>query len=367
MAAAGTEDTSPALPAVAQVDAGNVEDLALGAAVLGSGGGGDPRVGAAAIAAALGPGDAVRLTPASAVAPDAWIAAVALVGATFVMLERLPSGDEFAAAVRALQRHAGVRLDAICGLETGGANAMIPVLCARLLDLPLIDADGMGRAFPRIEQTVFTPAGISATPLVLADSTGNTIIIEASANTSVERLTRAVLPALGGWAAAAGYLMRGSDCAARAIQGTFSRALHIGAAIRRARVASSPAAGRDLIREAGGQLVFEGLVIEVRQRTSLSPGTATLEHRHDRKSVLRVELADELLLAIADGEVAAAVPDIICALDSRRAAAVAADRITAGQELDIWRFAAPGAWYRDPGAALASLPAFGLAPVGSVG
>jgi DUF917 family protein len=345
-----------------QVNAGNAADLALGAAVLGSGGGGDTRLGAAAIAAALGPSGAVDLVPTGNLGPDAWVAAVASVGATSVMLERLPSGDEFVTAVQALQRHAGVRLDAILGLEAAGANALVAVLCARWLDLPLIDADGMGRAFPGIEQTVFTAAGISATPLVLANSTADTMIIEAGSNASVERLARAALPALGGWAATAGYLMRGSECADHAIHGTFSRALGIGVAIRRAQLGDAV----PLIREAGGHLLFEGLVTEVRQRTSHRPGTVTLEHRGDRKRVLRIELADELLLAIEDGEVVAAVPDIICALDSRRLTAVGADGITTGQELDIWRFAAPDAWSRSPGAALVSLPAFGLAAVESL-
>jgi hypothetical protein len=350
--------------AQAQVNAGNAADLALGAAVLGSGGGGDTRTGATAIAAALRAGDSVPLVPAAAVGPDAWVAGVMAVGATSVMLERLPSGDEFTAAVRALQRHAGVRLDAVLGMEGAGANALLSVLCAHWLDLPLIDADGMGRAFPRIEQTIFTAAGIRAAPLVLANSTADIMIIEADSNASVERLARAALPALGGWAAAAGYLMRGRDCAAHAIGGTFSRALDIGAAIRRARLGgSSGPTGAGPIRQAGGHLLFEGVVVEVRQRTSLGPGTVTLEHRGDRRRALRVELADELLLAIEDGRVAAAVPDIICALESRRLTTVGADSITAGQELDIWRFAAPGAWYRSPGADLVGLPAFGLAPV----
>jgi uncharacterized protein len=355
----GQVSVSPAHP---RVSAAVVNDLAVGAAVLGSGGGGDTRSGAAAIRAALGAAGTVRLIPAGSLRPDAWVAAVASVGATAVMLERLLSGDEFVTAVRALERHAGVRLEAICGLEAAGVNALIAVLCAQWLDLPLIDADGMGRAFPGIHQTVFAAAGISATPLVLTDSTADTMIIEAGSSASAERLARAVLPALGGWAAASGYLMRGSECAEHAIGGTFSRALGIGAAIRRAR----PGGATGLIREAGGHLLFEGLVVEVRRRTSHGPGTVTLEHRTDRGRVLRVELADELLLAIEDGKVAATVPDIICALDSRRLATIGADRITAGQELDIWRFAAPDAWSRPPAAALVDLPAFGLAPVAAL-
>jgi DUF917 family protein len=60
------------------------------------------------------------------------------------------------------------------------------------------------------------------------------------------------------------------------------------------------------------------------------------------------------------------VPDIICALDSRRLTTIGADGVSAGQELDIWRFAAPEAWSRPGGAALVSLPAFGLASVESL-
>ncbi len=348
-----------------EVSAGNVDDLALGAAVVGSGGGGDTRAAATAARVALTAHGPVRLTPAAELDPGAWVAAVAAVGATSVMVERLPSSEEFVAAVRGLERHAGVRIAAIQGIEAGGINALIPVLCACWLGVPLIDADGMGRAFPGIDQTVFTAAGLSASPLVLVDSAENALVIQASSNASAEHLARAALPALGGWAAAAGYLMRASDCLRHSIKGSFSRARRLGAAVRKARLASAPAA-RHLLGEAGGTLLFQGTVIEVRQRTSGIPGVATLEHRAGRQRTLRIELADELLLAVADGELAAAVPDIICALDSRRVRPVLADQISPGQELDVWRFAAPAEWSAPPHARLGGLAAYGLAPAEEV-
>lgn len=344
-----------------EVSAGNVDDLALGAAVVGSGGGGDTRAAATAARIALAAQGPVRLTPAAELAPDVWVAAVAAVGATSVMVERLPSSEEFVAAVRGLERHARVRVAAVQGIEAGGINAVIPVLCARWLGVPLIDADGMGRAFPRIDQTVFAAANLAASPFVLVNSAGNTLVIQASGNAAAEHLARAALPALGGWAAAAGYLMPAADCVRHAIKGSFSRALRLGAALRRARLASPPAA-REIIEAAGGTLIFQGTVIEVRQRTSGIPGVATLEHRGGRERTLRVELADELLCAVADGELAAAVPDIICALDSRQVRPVLADRIGPGQELDVWRFAAPAEWSRPPSNRLGGLAAYGLAP-----
>ena len=44
---------------------------------------------------------------------------------------------------------------------------MLPIAACARLGLPLVDADGMGRAFPELQMVTFTIGGISASPMAL--------------------------------------------------------------------------------------------------------------------------------------------------------------------------------------------------------
>src|SRR5438093_11197797 len=98
----------------------------------------------------------------------------AMMGAPTVLVEKIPRGDELVRAFEALQERLGRPITHIAPAEVGGINSTLPVAAAARLRLPLIDADGMGRAFPEVQMVTPTIYGISATPMALADEKGNT-------------------------------------------------------------------------------------------------------------------------------------------------------------------------------------------------
>ncbi len=49
----------------------------------------------------------------------------------------------------------GQKVSALISAEIGGANALEPVIAAAMAGLPVIDGDGMGRAFPEVQMTTF--------------------------------------------------------------------------------------------------------------------------------------------------------------------------------------------------------------------
>lgn len=69
-------------------------------------------------------------------------------------------------------------------------NSMLPIAAAARLGLPLVDADGMGRAFPELQMVTFTMAGVSATPMALVDEKGNSAIFNTITNKWTEELAR---------------------------------------------------------------------------------------------------------------------------------------------------------------------------------
>ena len=75
------------------MDTTQIEDLARGAAVFGTGGGGDPYIGSLLARQALS-GGPVSVLDLAEVPDDAHVLFVAMMGAPTVMVEKLPSLDE---------------------------------------------------------------------------------------------------------------------------------------------------------------------------------------------------------------------------------------------------------------------------------
>ena len=70
-------------------------------------------------------------------------------GAPIVIVEKLPAGDDMIRAFEALGRYSGRQPRGTMSIEAGGLNSIMPIYVAARLRIPMVDCDGMGRAFPR--------------------------------------------------------------------------------------------------------------------------------------------------------------------------------------------------------------------------
>ena len=70
--------------------------------------------------------------------------------------EKLPRGTEVIRAFEALGDYVGRRPTHTTSIEAGGLNSTTPFVVAAQLGIPLVDADGMGRAFPEIQMIIAT-------------------------------------------------------------------------------------------------------------------------------------------------------------------------------------------------------------------
>ena len=126
----------------------DIESLAVGAWVLGTGGGGNPYLPLLNMRALYRDGHRVKLMDAADLDDDDWIGTVANMGAPLVGQERLTDSLTLARAVSVMERHIGQRFRALMGMEIGGANGVRPFMAAAHLDRPVVDSDTMGRAYP---------------------------------------------------------------------------------------------------------------------------------------------------------------------------------------------------------------------------
>src|SRR5690606_23487016 len=160
-----------------ELKAEHLADLARGATLLGTGGGGDPYIGRMLVERVLGDGSITILDP-DEVADDLFVIPTAQMGAPTVMVEKIPAGTEPTAALRALEGHLGRSAQATMPIECGGINSMIPLIVAAETGLPVVDADGMGRAFPELSMETFAVYGVHGSPLALAGERGEKVIID---------------------------------------------------------------------------------------------------------------------------------------------------------------------------------------------
>src|SRR5207253_10203912 len=106
---------------------------------------------------------------------DALVVSAGGMGAPVVSWEKLPQGEEEAEAVRALEEHLGRRVDAIAPLEMGGSNSLVALVVGALLAVPVLDGDGVGRAFPARPMVTYLLHGPSPAPAaVAAEACGRT-------------------------------------------------------------------------------------------------------------------------------------------------------------------------------------------------
>ncbi|HTV87407.1 MAG TPA: DUF917 domain-containing protein, partial [Stellaceae bacterium] len=137
----------------AAISAEDIECLAVGAWILGTGGGGSPYLGLLNMRRLYAAGHRVVLMSPFDLADDDRVAVVSNMGAPLVGQERLTDSRSIARAVQMQEEYCGVKFRAVMPLEIGGGNGVQPLMAAAHLALPVVDADLMGRAYPEAQMT----------------------------------------------------------------------------------------------------------------------------------------------------------------------------------------------------------------------
>ncbi|GGZ02987.1 DUF917 domain-containing protein [Streptomyces poonensis] len=346
-----------------EITAEHLPDLARGAAVLGAGGGGDPYIGRLLAQRALGRHGPVALVGVDEIDDGALVIPTAFMGAPTVVLEKLPAGDELLAALRAVEELLGRRATHTVSLEAGGLNSMTPFVAAAEAGVPLIDADGMGRAFPELQMLLPTLGGVPASPMALADERGNAVVLRTADNVWAERLARASTVEMGCTAAVSLYVLTGRQVKDHMVPGTLSLCERVGRAVREARTERGDpvAAAAAVLR---GRLVFTGRISDVLRSTrgGFARGTARLAGLSgDTGATLELSFQNENLVAARDGEVVVSVPDLICVLDTDTGEPVTTETLRYGLRVSVLGAPCDPRWRSPEGLALAGPGYFGYA------
>ncbi|MCP4119643.1 MAG: DUF917 domain-containing protein [Desulfobacteraceae bacterium] len=329
------------------LDKQTIEDIASGAALLGSGGGGDPYIGKLMALQAIKKYGPVTMIDVDEVPDDAFIVPTALMGAPTVLIEKLSNGSECKRAFEAMEKYFGKKIYATMPIEAGGVNSMIPLAVAAQMKVPVIDVDGMGRAFPEIQMVTCHLHGIPSSPMVVTDEKGNVAVLDTISNNWSEKIARAMTVAQGGSVMVCIYPMTGKDIKQCGIRRIMSYSEEIGRAIRDSNKYDIPPV-KQLLNKINGFELFKGKISDVLRETKggFNSGTLKIDGLKDyRGENCEVNFQNENLVAKKGEKILATTPDLICLVDLENITPITTDSLKYGRRVlviglkcdDQWR------------------------------
>lgn len=334
-----------------------IPDMARGSAVLGTGGGGDPYIGALLAVQALREHGPVPVVSLDELDDDAVVVTVAMMGAPTVMVEKLPGLEEAIAPVRELSEHYGHPVTHIALAEVGGVNSMIPIAAAAALGLPLLDADGMGRAFPELQMVLPTLYGVESSPMAFADEKGNVGVLRTVDNKWTERIARVGAVEMGCSIMISGFPMAGFTARRALVKNSLTRCLDVGRRITAAREAKQDPVAT-AVEVLGGRELFAGKVMDVQRATTsgFARGRATIA---SDGAELEVSFQNEHLVARSGDEVLATTPDLIMVMAHETGEPITTESLRYGQRIRVIAAPADERWHSPEAIAMVGPRYFG--------
>ncbi len=338
--------------------------IAIGAGILGTGGGGSTYLNRLRLENELRKQDkAVPIIRADDVPDDALVCAVGGMGAPTVSNEKLQAGHEITTAVRALESHLRKKIYAIVIGEIGGGNAIGPMVAALQCGLPVVDGDGMGRAFPELQMDTFMIYGVAPSPFVLADAHGNvSIFTRISSAKQAEDFARRLTIEMGGSAGLVMPVMTGAELKATVIRDTVSLAKLIGETVLDCRARSiEPAA--TVAELCNGKILFTGKIIDVERRTveGFARGKLIISAFDNFDHRVEIDFQNENLIARSNGDVLCTVPDLITLVSLDDGEAIGTESLRYGLRVAVLAMPAPKELKTPESLAVVGPRAFGYA------
>jgi uncharacterized protein len=322
----------------------DIEALAVGAWILGTGGGGSPYLGLLNMRRLCAEGHRIELISPFELGDEDWVAVVSNMGAPLVGQERLTDSRNIARAVEIQQELLGAKFRAVMALEVGGGNGIQPLMAAAHLRLPVVDADTMGRAYPEAQMTSVAVGELRPHPCVLYDPRGIEAVVTKVPNWRwMERVSRKICVEMGSIASTCKAPRTGAEVKAWGIHFTTSKAIAIGRRVREARRRhEDPVAA--ILDEGKGKRLFGGKVIDVARRTTEGylRGRVLIEGLDDdRGSRLEIAFQNEWVVAWRNAVPLAMSPDLICVLDAVTGEACGTETIRYGRRVTVAALPAP--------------------------
>lgn len=329
-----------------------IDDIAMGAALLGAGGGGDPYIGKLIAFGAVDECGPATLISPEELDDDALIVSIAMMGVPTVVCEKGINGGEYKKLFEMVSNFFGRPVDAIMPLEAGGLNSMLPIAAAARLGIPMVDCDGMGRAFPEMQMLTFTIGGVSSSPMALVDEKGNSVIFKTINNKWTEELSRAVVMSCGGACSIACYTITGKILKEYGVKDIVTKSEELGKVIKNIKSDPNVSPEEVFAKASDGIKLFKGKIKDVLRETdgAFNYGRVLFDGIGEYKGhTAEITIQNENITASVDGEYVCTVPDLVCVLDAETFIPVTTDALKYGKRAYIYGLPCFPLWRTEKG------------------
>ncbi|KAK6841822.1 hypothetical protein PG987_002682 [Apiospora arundinis] len=370
----------------------DVEWIATGCYILGTGGGGSPYASMVRLRQMIRDGAVVRIVSPDDLPDEAQVGCGGGAGS--------PHGGHREARGR---RYAAGTEGALQSI--GGGNGLQSMILGASgpggMDLPAVDGDWMGRALPTKWQTtpvVFNERQPIWSPIAVTDGNGNTIVMpDAKSDMHVERIIRAALSQMGSAVAMADPPVTGAECRRWAVEHTLSQSWRIGRAVAKARALSRvDNVAETILEECGGpgvgRVLFKGKIVGVERSLRMGHvyGECIIEGADVAEDVeggmkvapagdaqfegmIKIPFKNENIAAIRckrskvggetideEGELLGVAPDLITVIDAQNGEAIGTPEYRYGLLVIVLGITASDKWTTERGIEIGGPKGFGM-------
>jgi len=324
----------------------DLDALLIGLGILGTGGGGDPGWGRKIIENDFARGRKHYFIEPENIADDAFICSGGIMGSvkTFEgmsydeIVEMWENDFVLTKVIEEMEKITGKKLNYIIPFEAGGLNTPVIMTLAARLGIPVVNADGVGRAVPETQMSSFIGHGISLYPMPLVDRYGNTLVVKrAKTSTYADEIGRVVVTKGGGYCGNSHYPMTGKQLKNSCIPGCITHSIEIGKTVLLAR-----AKGNDpveaFVNVSDGFKLFRG---EVEEMVGENKGgfyitrTRAIGTGPYRGSRLEMVIKNETMAVWVDERVKVVLPDKACILYSDSGEGIMSVDIKPGVDMTV--------------------------------
>ncbi len=328
------------------LDHDSARDLALGTALLGCGGGGDPTAGINILEDALNNGMDLVIKNLDEMGENKTIATAYFCGPIGSYKECKRRGsitfEQMVKAMNIFEERFNISIHGIYAVELGGYNTSLALKIAGILDLPLVNADAAGRAVPELAQSTIRIFGKELYPSVIIDSLGNYIIVEKYSSIDFyEALSRYLTEISCGSVFIIDGLLSVRDAKRMLIRGTIEKGIQLGRNIRE-NLGDKSSIIEQIIPFIDGYYIGEGIIREVTLgvKSGFLEGTYSIKEKIGN---IKVYVKNENIAAWLEDKPIVLPPDLIILLDEK-GYPIINSRIKEGMSINLIVAKAPNLW-----------------------
>jgi len=346
------------------IDSSWVKSLALGGQVLSSGGGGDTKNFETILEDIIKKKGKIQLVNVDDIFDNSYYCSNGMMGISNVIDSYEFTGSNGVDTIKRMEDVEECKISGIYPYEGAGINLLYPIITAKLMDLPIIDGDIMGRCFTQLQMTTLELNNISISPFILKDTMNIMHVFNGKSTREIESEIRKVLSRIDDLGFFASGIEKGEMLKKLLIPGTISFAKNIGDAFNNSSYEEIIEDIENAAENAPyGKVVklFKARVISVEEAKFNKEWTrfSLIGIEENKKGIFSILAKDQFLLTYNNQKISCTSPDIIAAIDLETLKPVTFLKLKKDMEVGVFALEVPDTHKTENGINLMGLQAFG--------